>query len=189
MPKVKIEVSARHAHLTQQDLEKLFGDGYQLEKEKKLSQEGEFASSAKVKLVGLKGEIDNVRVVGPCRIHTQVEVSRTDAFKLGCPAPLRLSGKIIRSGAIKLVGTKGELELTEGLIVAKRHIHLSNDQASQFCLNNGQIVRVFVDGPRTLTFGEVEVRVNEKFDASFHIDTDEANAAGIDSKMQGEIIV
>ncbi len=188
MIKIPVEVSARHVHLTLQDLEILFGEGYQLQKLKDLSQEGEFASTDIVTLEGQKNKIENVRVLGPCRSFSQVEVSRTDCFFLGNNAPLRLSGKVIRSGAIKIVGPKGELELAEGLIVAKRHLHLNSEQAMELNLTNGQNIQVKIDGPRSLIFGEVEVRIGEGFDLSLHLDTDEANAAGVDGETEGFIL-
>lgn len=187
--KIKIEVSARHAHLTRHDLEKLFGDGYELTSDKDLSQPGQFAATDTVTLVGSKRSIENVRVMGPCRQHTQVEISKSDSFFLGSPAPVRLSGKVIGSGAIKIIGPKGEIELKEGLIVAKRHLHLNKEQAHELGVANAQTVKIEIDGPRALVFDEVEVRVNEDFDAAFHVDTDEANAAGIDREGEGIIIL
>lgn len=187
--KIKIEVSARHVHLTRHDLEKLFGEGYELKVEKELSQPGQFASTDVVTLVGPKRKIENVRVMGPCRPHTQLEISKTDSFYLGSPAPLRLSGKIISSGAIKVVGPKGEIELKDGLIIAKRHLHLNKEQGHEFGITNAQKVKIEIDGPRALVFDEVEARINEDFDAACHIDTDEANAAGIDQEGEGNIII
>lgn len=185
---IKIEVSARHVHLTKQDLEQLFGEGYELVEEKKLSQPGQFASTAKLTLVGPKRQIENVRVLGPCRSATQIEISKTDSFSLGVTAPIRLSGKIIGSGSIKLVGPNGVVELKEGAIVAKRHIHMNPEQARKYNVSQGQNVKVQVDGPRALTFEQVEVRIDEEFDASMHIDTDEANAAGLDNLSTGNIV-
>lgn len=188
MINVKIEVSARHAHLTQHDLDAIFGEGYELKKEKDLSS-GEYSSNDTITLTGPKKSLENVRVVGPCRGHTQIEVSRTDSYYLGIKTPLRLSGKIIRSGPIKVVGPKGELELEEGLIVAKRHVKVNPNRAAELNLTNSQVVKIKIDGPRALTFEEVEVRVAEDYDLVFVIDTDEANAAGIEGKAEGELIV
>jgi putative phosphotransacetylase len=185
---IKVEVSARHVHLTTRDLEKLFGEGYELTSEKELSQPGMFASTDTVTLVGPKNKIENVRVLGPCRNYTQIEVSKTDSYTLGATAPLRLSGKVIGSGEIKLIGAKGELELTDGLIVAKRHVHLSTEQANEYGLSNGQNVKVELEGPRNLIFNEVEVRVDDDFDEVVHLDTDEANAAGQDKELSGFLI-
>ena len=186
---IRVEVSARHAHLTRQDLDVLFGEGHELKSEKVLSQRGQFASSDTIKLVGEKREIDGVRVLGPCRSNTQIEISRTDSFYLGATAPLRLSGKIIGSGAIKLVGPKGELELKDGLIVPKRHIHLNLEQAQEYGVSEGQNVGVMIDGPRKTIFQEVEVRINEDFDASVHLDTDEVNAAGYDGEQRAFLVI
>ncbi len=189
MAMIKIEISARHIHLTQQDLEKLFGAGYKLEEEKSLSQPGQFASTAVVTLVGKKRQLENVRVLGPCRNATQIEISKTDSYFLGTQAPIRLSGKIIGSGSIKLVGPAGEVELKEGVIVAKRHIHLNPTQAQKFGVTQGQNVKVAVEGQRSLVFDQVEVRINEEFDAAMHVDTDEANAAGIEREGEGLVVV
>ncbi|MBI5076930.1 phosphate propanoyltransferase [Candidatus Falkowbacteria bacterium] len=189
MPKVKVEISARHAHLTQQDLEKLFGDGFKLERDRYLSQPGQFVSKSNVILVGLKRNLENVRVIGPCRNETQVEISKTDCFYLGIKAPVRLSGKTIGSGSVKIIGPKGEIEIKEGVIVAKRHLHINPEQAHKFSVSNGQKIKVAIDGPRALVFDEVEARVNEEFDAAVHLDTDEANAAGVEGEMKGELII
>lgn len=189
MSKIIIETSGRHAHFTQNDLEKLFGEGYQLKKEKDLSQPGQFAAVETVTIVGPKRSLENVRVMGPCRNFTQIEVSKSDCFFLGAKAPVRLSGKVIRSGAIKVVGPRGELELTEGLIVAKRHIHLDPESAHKLKVVNAQTVKVKVEGPRALIFDEVEIRVNESFSPAIHLDTDEANSAGVESGATGEIIL
>lgn len=183
-----IEVSARHVHLTKSDLEKLFGEGYELKKEKDLSQPGQFSSTDVVTLVGPKRKLENVRVLGPCRSHTQVEISKTDSYYLGSPAPIRLSGKIIGSGSIKIVGLKGELEIKDGLIVAKRHIHLNPVQAHERGVSNAQNVKLEIDGPRSLVFDQVEVRIDEEFDEAVHLDIDEANAAGVETGSRGVIV-
>jgi putative phosphotransacetylase len=187
--KIRVEVSARHLHLTQHDLEVLFGDGYQLEKFKDLSQGGEFASTAEVTLVGPKRKIENVRVLGPCRQFTQIELARTDCFYLGVQAPLRLSGKIEGSGAIQVVGPQGTLDLKKGVIIAKRHIHVSDEEAADMGLKNGQEVSVRSEGPRSLVFDHVEVRVKDSFNAAVHLDTDEGNAAMLPMTSEGEIII
>ena len=185
--KIKIEVSARHAHFTNYDLEVLFGEGYELKSDKQLSQPGQFASTDTVKIVGPEGTIDNVRVIGPCRDNTQIEISKTDAHKLGIKAPIRLSGKTIGSGGATIVGSAGELEIEDGIIVAKRHIHMNPEESHRAGLSNGSFVDVELEGPRALTFNEVEVRVHEDFEESMHIDTDEANAAGIEGHDEGII--
>lgn len=188
MNEIKIEISARHVHLTQQNLEQLFGEGYQLTPEKELSQPGQYASTDAITIVGPKRQIENVRVLGPCRNFTQIEISKTDSYSLGITAPVRLSGKIIGSGAIKLIGPKGEVELKEGAIVAKRHIHMNPTQAQKLGVTNGQNVKVAVEGPRAIVFDQVEVRVDENFDLSMHLDTDEANAAGVEKLGSGVIV-
>jgi len=187
--KIKIEISARHLHVTQEDLEKLFGEGYQLTKLKDLSQPGEFASEEQVTIVGPKNKLEGLRIVGPCRPHTQVEISRTDAYFLGIKAPLRLSGKVEGSGQAKLIGPKGEVDLGKGVIVAKRHLHLSEEEANQMGIKNGQEVSVEISGERALTFHKIEARVKENYAAAVHLDTDEANAAWLDPEIEGELIV
>ncbi len=188
MKTIRVEVSSRHLHITHEDLEKLFGGSYELTPERDLSQKGEFASQAIVSLVGPKGKIDQVRIVGPCRNITQVEVSRTDCFNLGIKAPLRLSGKIEGSGKVKIIGPVGEIDLEKGVIVAKRHLHLSEEDAHFYSVKNGQNVAVKIDSPRALIFEQVEVRIKEGFSASLHLDTDEANAAWVDADTEAQII-
>jgi putative phosphotransacetylase len=189
MAKVKVEVSARHLHITQSDLEVLFGEGYHLEKIKSLSQPGEFASSALIKIVGPKRELDGLRILGPCRQYTQVELAKSDCVYLGIKAPLRLSGKIEGSGVAKLVGPVGEIELKKGVIVAKRHMHIIPHEALTLGLKTGQEISVALDGERSVVFNKVEVRVNENFSLAVHLDTDEGNAAGIEGEVFGEIII
>jgi|SRR6056297_75612 len=189
MFKIKVEVCSAHAHLTQSDLEKLFGEGYKLEKEKDFPGFDMFLSSETVTLEGKSGKLENIPIYGPCRGYSQIEVSRTDSQRLGVEAPLRLSGKVIRSGAIKLIGPKGELELTEGLIVPKRHVHVEPEQAAGLNLRDKQNIKVHIDGPRALTFEEVEVRVEENAELVVHIDRDEANAAGVSTETEAELIV
>lgn len=177
---VTVNVSNRHIHLKAEDLEKLFGPGYQLKKVRDLMQPGEFASDSFVKIVGPKGEIDNVRVLGPLRKITQVEISRTDDYKLGTNAPLRLSGDIANSAPIKVIGPKGVLELKEGCIVAKRHVHMTPEDAQFYQLKHGEIIQVKVENPeRGLIFDNVVVRVSASMALECHLDTDEANACGV----------
>ena len=189
MANVKVEVSARHLHITQSDLETLFGEGYHLEKVKPLSQPGEFASSALVKIVGPKRELEGLRILGPCRQYTQVELAKSDCVYLGLKAPLRLSGKIEGSGVAKLVGPAGELELKKGVIVAKRHLHITLHEALTLGLKTGQEVSIKVEGERSIVFNKVEVRAHENFSMAVHLDTDEGNAAGLDGETFGEIII
>ena len=188
MKEIIIETSARHVHVTQEVLEKLFGEGAQLEVKKMLSQPGQFASNQKVEVVGPKGSL-KCSILGPCRDHNQVEVSLTEARTLGVAAPVRESGDIKGSAPCKLVGPAGEVELAEGVIAAKRHIHLTPADAEKFGLKDKQIVSLKINSEaRSLTFGDVVVRVSEKFAPAAHLDTDEANAACAFGKCVGEII-
>ena len=176
---VPIGVSARHIHLTQEHVEALFGSGYQLTKKKELMG-GQFASNEQVTLVGLKlRAIENVRILGPCRKASQVEISKTDALKLGVKAPIRESGNVAGSAPIALVGPKGVLYLNEGCIVAQRHIHMSPADAAAAGVKDGDIVSVKAENERGTTFNHVKIRVDDSFTLEMHIDTDEANAAGI----------
>ncbi len=187
--KILVETSARHVHLTQEDMETLLGKGNALTVKKMLSQPGQFASNERINLVGPKNTIANVLILGPTRPATQVEISLTDARTLGITAPVRESGDIANSGSVKLVGPAGEVELQEGAIVAKRHIHLDPATAEELGVNDKQIVSAKVcTGERSLTFDEVVVRVSEKFAPAVHIDTDEANAAGCSGEVYAEII-
>ena len=175
---VPIGVSARHIHLTQEHVEVLFGEGYQLTKRKELMG-GQFAANEQVTIVGLKlRAIENVRVLGPVRSKSQVEISATDAIKLGVRAPIRLSGDIEGSAPIAVVGPKGVIYLDEGCIIAKRHIHMAPKDAIA-AVRNGDIVSVKADNERGTVFNHVQIRVDESFTLEMHIDTDEANAAKI----------
>ena len=185
MAKIMIETSARHIHLSRQDVETLFGAGYQLTKKKDLSQPGQFACAEKVTIVGEKGTL-NASILGPERSASQVEVSLTDARSIGVKAPIRESGDVAGSGACKLVGPAGEVELSEGVIAAKRHIHLTPDVAAEFGVSDKQIVKVKTNGLRPLIFDDVVVRVHASYAPAMHIDTDEANAAF--GATEGEII-
>lgn len=188
MKKVLVEVSARHVHLTQQDLETLFGAGHALTPKKSLSQPGEFACEERVDVVGPKRTLPGVSVLGPPRAATQVEISLTDARSIGATAPVRESGDIAGSGACKLVGPAGEVELAEGLIIAKRHVHLDTATAAELGLENQQIVSVRVDSEdRPTVFGNVVVRVSDKYAPAMHLDTDEGNAACVSGECYGEI--
>ncbi len=183
---VPIGVSARHIHLTQSDLETLFGAGYRLTKKKDLMG-GQFASNETVTIVGLKlRAIENVRILGPVRKASQVEISATDAIKLGIRAPLRDSGDLSGSAPIAVVGPKGAIYLEEGCIVAARHIHMSPEDAKASGLQDGDRVSVRVDNERGTVFNRCKIRVSPEFTLEMHIDTDEANAAGI---KQGDTCV
>ncbi|MEW6556641.1 MAG: phosphate propanoyltransferase [Elusimicrobiota bacterium] len=172
-------VSNRHIHLCQEDLEKLFGTGYKLTKDRDLMQPGEFASKESVSIKGPKNEIKNVRVLGPVRKFTQIEISKTDTFILGVNAPLRVSGDIKNSAPITVISPNGLIELKEGCIVAKRHVHFTPKDAEFFQVKDGENISVKVESERGLVFDNVVARVRENMALEFHIDTDEANAAGI----------
>lgn len=187
--KILVETSARHVHLTEADMETLLGKGNSLTVKKMLSQPGQFASNERITLVGPKNSISNVLILGPTRPATQVEISLTDARALGISVPVRESGDIKGSGAIKLVGPAGEVELTEGAIAAKRHIHLDPATAEELGVTDKQIVSTKIDtADRSIIFGDVVVRVNANFAPAVHIDTDEANAAGCVGEVYAEII-
>ena len=176
---VPIGVSARHVHLTQEHVEALFGPGYHLTKKKDLMG-GQFASNETVTIVGLKlRAIENVRILGPVRKASQVEVSATDAIRLGMKVPVRESGNLAGSAAIAIVGPKGALYLKEGCIIAMRHIHMSPKDAQAAGVKDGDIVSVKADNERGTIFNQVKIRVDESFTLEMHIDTDEANAAQI----------
>ncbi len=176
---VPVGVSARHIHLTQEHVEALFGKGYQLTKKKDLMG-GQFASNERVTIVGLKlRAIENVRILGPVRKESQVEISATDALKLGINAPVRNSGDIKGSAPIAVVGPKGAIYLQEGCIVAARHIHMSPRDAEAAGVHDKDFVSVRCENERGTTFDNVLIRVDPKFTLEMHIDTDEANASGI----------
>ena len=175
--KILVETSARHIHVTKEDLETLFGTGATLTNKKDLSQPGQFACEERVKVVGPKSEMPGVTILGPERPATQVELSLTDARKLGIDAPIRESGDIKGSGACKLVGPCGEVELKEGVIVAKRHIHMTPADAAAYNVQDKEIVSVKIESAqRSLVLGDVVVRVHPNFALAMHIDTDESNA-------------
>ena len=176
---VPVGVSARHVHLTQEHVEILFGEGYHLTKKKELMG-GQFASNELVTIVGLKlRAIENVRILGPVRSRSQVEISSTDAIKLGVKAPIRESGNVAGSAPVALVGPKGALYLEEGCIVAKRHIHMSPKDAMAAGLHDGDVVSVKADNERGTVFNQVQIRVDDSFTLEIHIDTDEANACQV----------
>ena len=175
---VLVEVSARHVHLSEQDLETLFGKGYQLTPKKDLSQPGQFACEERVTVVGPKKELKGVSILGPTRKDTQVEISLTDARSIGVAALIRESGDIDGTNGCKIVGPCGEIEIEKGVIAAKRHIHMTPADAEKYGLQDRQVVSVKVDGKeRSTIYGDVVVRVSEKFALAMHIDTDEGNAA------------
>lgn len=187
--KVSAEISARHLHLAKEDLETLFGVGFELSSLKALSQEGEFAASEKITIATPKDKIELVRILGPLRKRTQVEISKTDAVRLGLNPPVRESSDLKGSSGITLVGPKGSVELKEGVIIAQRHIHTSPTDAVKYNLKDKQVVSVKFKGERSVTFHNVVVRVAPNFVWKFHLDTDEANAAGLLGGEEGEIVV
>lgn len=189
MAKFIVETSARHVHLSQEDLETLFGKGAELTNKKDLSQPGQFACMERVDVVGPKKTLSNVSILGPVRPDTQIEVSLTDARTLGVTAPVRESGDIAGSAACKLVGPAGEVEVKEGVIAAKRHIHMTPADAKEFGVSDKEIVSVKLSPcSRPLVFGDVVVRVSDKYALAMHIDTDESNAAGCAGQVFGEIV-
>jgi len=176
---VPVGVSNRHVHLTKEDLATLFGEGYELTVKKPLSQTGQFAAEETVTIEGPKGSISNVRILGPLRSQTQVEVSRTDAFRLGVNPPVRDSGSLEGSSGVKIIGPKGSIDLDKGVILAQRHIHMDEATAERFGVKDKDTVSVVVEGERAVVFRNVLIRVRSDFVLDMHVDTDEANAAGL----------
>ena len=188
MEKFIVEISARHIHVTKQQVAILFGEGHQLTVKKMLSQPGQFACEEKLTIVGPRGEM-KASILGPERKEAQVELSLTDARSLGVEAKIRESGDIDGTAGIKLVGPCGEIELEKGVIAAKRHIHMTPADAANYGVSNGDIVNVKVETEeRSLIFGDTVVRVRDDFALAMHIDTDEGNAAGIKGSAMGEIV-
>ncbi|MBQ0125864.1 MAG: phosphate propanoyltransferase [Clostridiales bacterium] len=185
--KILVETSARHIHLTPEHVAILFGEGHKLTVKKMLSQPGQFACEEKVVVKGEKGEL-KMSVLGPERKASQVEISLSDARTLGVSAPVRESGDVSGSGACTVIGPCGTVELSEGVICAKRHIHLTPENAAELGLADKQIVSVKLDTPRPLVFGDVVIRVSDKFAPAMHIDTDESNAAAASGEVYGVII-
>lgn len=184
-----VETSARHVHVTQETLEILFGKGHALTKKKDLSQPGQFACEERVEVVGPKKSLAGVSILGPCRKANQVELSATDARSIGIAAPIRESGDTAGSGACKLVGPCGEVELSEGVIVAKRHIHLTKADAAEFGVKDKDVVWVKLETPeRKAILGDVVCRVSDSYAKAMHIDTDEANAIGSVPGQTGVIV-
>ena len=187
--KILVETSARHIHLTKEAVEVLYGAGAELTVKKMLSQPGQFATgNAKITLVGPKGSLA-VSVLGPTRPANQVELSFSDARALGLTGvPVRESGDVANTPGVKLVGPCGELEIDNGVIIAKRHIHMRPEEAEALGVTNGQIVKVRVNSARSLIFDDVVCRVSDKFALAMHIDTDECNAACAFGAIYGEIV-
>ncbi|MBU8769099.1 phosphate propanoyltransferase [Cytobacillus oceanisediminis] len=185
---IPMAVSARHCHLSQGDLEILFGTGYQLTKKADLSQPGQFAANETITIAGPRGSLEKVRILGPARNMTQVEVSRTDSIKLGLKPPLRESGNIEGSSSVTLIGPKGSIYKKEGLIIAQAHIHMTPEDAETFGVKNGEYVKVEAEGERPISFGNVLIRISPRYRLEMHIDTDEANAGLITGKTAGRLV-
>ncbi|MEG1427039.1 MAG: phosphate propanoyltransferase [Oscillospiraceae bacterium] len=187
--KVMVETSARHLHVTDAHLKILFGEGAVLSNKKNLSQPGQFATNEKVEVIGPKGSLV-MSILGPTRPETQVELALTDARKIGIPVLIRESGDLVGTAGCLLKGPAGEVEITQGVIAAQRHIHFNVEQAAEAGVTDKQMVSVTVNYcGRALTFGDVVVRVSPKYAAAMHVDTDESNAAGLPGTVDGEIIL
>lgn len=185
---VPVSVSGRHLHLSSGDLEQLFGVGFQLSRQKNISQPGQYASNEKVTLVGAKGQIENLRVLGPLRPETQVELAASDARRIGLKLPVRASGDFTGTPGARLVGPKGQVMLNKGCMIAERHIHMTPEQARERNLGNGQEVQVRVGGDKGGVLGKVFVHVREDFAYDMHVDADDANAFMLGSPCYGEIL-
>ena len=186
---IEIEGSGKHCHLSRETLDILYGEGFELEVRKELSQPGQFVSPQKVTLVGSRGSTD-ISIVGPCRKADQVELSFTDARALGFEPPIRESGDVAGSSGCKLIGPNGEVDISEGVIVMQRHVHLAPADAEKFGIVDKQIVKVRVNGPRALVFEEVVARVGPEHATYMHVDYDEMNAAAVSgSNLMGEILL
>lgn len=186
--RIPVGISNRHLHLSQADMDVLFGTGYEMTKIKELSQPGQYACKETVTICGPKGAIEGVRILGPVRSKTQVEILAGDCFKLGVTAPSRLSGELVGSPGITIVGPKGSVCTAEGLIVAQRHIHMTPQDAERFGVRDGQIVSIEIDGPRGGTYSRVAVRANDASALECHVDTEEANAMSMNSLSKIKIV-
>ena len=187
--KIKIEVSARHVHLSNSDMEVLFGKGYVLSHKKELSQPGQFACEERVEIEGPKGKFSGVIVLSPCRAKTQVELSITDCIKLGIKPVVRESGDLSGSSGCKIIGPNGVVNIEEGVIVAHRHVHMNVEEAKILGAKDGQIGKIRINSEyRSLIFEDVVIRVNQNYSLAMHIDTDEANAAGLTQGILGEFL-
>lgn len=186
---IPVGVSNRHIHLSQEDVNSLFGEGYQLTKLRDLSQPGQYACKETVTICGPKGAIEKVRILGPVRSKTQVEILKGDCFKLGTVAPARMSGELQGTPGITLIGPKGSVQTKEGLIVAERHIHMSNADAKRFGVQDGQVVSIQVETPRGGILNHVAVRANDASALECHLDMEEANAMDINSSTKVTLIL
>ncbi len=187
--KLPIALSNRHLHLSKEDIEILFGAGYELSKLKDLSQPGQFAAEEKVDIVGPKGVLKGVRVLGPARAKTQIEISLTDGFVLGVNPPVRDSGDTAESPGVTIIGPKGEVQLKEGVIAASRHIHMHTSDAERFGVVDKQRVKVRTSGDRSVVFENVLVRVHPTYALEMHVDVDEGNAASVKNGELVELII
>lgn len=185
---VLVEASGRHVHLSQADADILFGKGYQFKIKKELSQPGQYAYEERVDVTGPKGTIKNVAILGPCRNKTQIEVSMTDARQLGINAPVRLSGDTANTPGCKITNGNTSIDVSEGVIVAKRHIHVTPEDAKRFGINNNDVLKIKVFADRPLIFDDICARISEKFSTAVHIDYDEANACGFKADTVGIIV-
>ena len=187
--RVPIEISARHLHLSQSDLELLFGAGYELTSKQALTQSGQFAALESVTLIGPRHTL-TARIIGPVRSRTQVELTASDCRLLGITAPLRLSGDLDASSSLKLAGPAGELLLSAGVIISQRHLHIGSQAAQEQGLSDNQVVKVQISGPRGGILDQVIVRISPATETSLHLDTDEANALGVTPDNNfGELII
>lgn len=187
--KLECNASNKHVHLDAEDLATLFGEGYELTLKKNLKQPGQFASEEKVDIVGPKATFKGIRVLGPCRPNTQIELSLTDCRQIGIQAPIRESGDVEGTPGCKLIGPKGEVDLEFGVMVAKRHAHFSPEEAKEAGVENGQMIKIKIDSDgRKTIYDDVVCRVKDTFVAEVHLDTDEANASGMGGGCICEIV-
>jgi putative phosphotransacetylase len=185
---VPVGLSNRHIHVNEADLYVLFGEGYELKKFKDLSQPGQYAAEEKVDVVGTKGTLKGVRILGPVRKETQIEISLADGFVLGITPPVRDSGDLIDSPGVKIAGPKGEVVIEKGVIAAARHIHMHTSDAENFGVVDKEVVSVKVEGKRGLVFDNVLVRVNKEYALEMHVDVEEGNAAGLKNGSMVELL-
>jgi len=189
MNKIGLETSARHVHLSRKDADILFGEGYEFKHKRELSQPGQFIEEERVRLEGPKGVFPSVGILGPVRRATQVEITLTDARMLGVAAPVRESGDVKGSAGIRIIGPKGQIDLEEGVIIAKRHIHITPETAKEWGVQEKEIVKIKVENTgRALIFDDVVVRISPDFINSMHLDVDEANAAGLTGGEEGILV-
>ncbi|MBD3282154.1 MAG: phosphate propanoyltransferase [Candidatus Portnoybacteria bacterium] len=184
---VLAEVSARHVHLSKKDLNELFGQNYELKEKNRLSQPGLFAAQETVIIRNKDKEIKNVRIVGPCRKETQIEISRTDAYYLDINPPVKKSGNLENTPGITIIGPKGEIQTEKGVIISQRHIHLTEEKAKEWDLKENDTVSAEIPGERETEYRKIVVRIDPEFDLAIHLDTDEGNAAGVTKNTKAKI--